>query len=108
MGKPGMLQSMGPQDSDLTVQLNLTEQIESVFVFLLWGTHHTDKYLQHGEVLNEPNEKLVFVDQPYLFVTSWTICSLLGSSVYGIVLARILVWVAFPSCRGSSRPRDQI
>ena len=32
--------------------------------------------------------------------------SLLGSSVYGILQARILEWVAMPS-RGSSRPRDQ-
>ena len=29
-------------------------------------------------------------------------CSLLGSSVHGILQARILEWVAMPSCRGSS------
>ena len=34
-------------------------------------------------------------------------CSPSGSSVHGILQARILVWVAMPSCRGSSRPRDQ-
>ena len=32
-----------------------------------------------------------------LCVTSWTICSLPGSSVHGIVQARILQWVAIPS-----------
>ena len=32
-------------------------------------------------------------------------CSLLGSSNRGILQARILEWVAVPSCRGSSRPR---
>ena len=32
-------------------------------------------------------------------------CSQLGSSVYGILQARILKWVALPSCRGTSRPR---
>ena len=30
-----------------------------------------------------------------------------GSSVHGILQARILAWVAVPSSRGSSRPRDQ-
>ena len=34
-------------------------------------------------------------------------CSPLDSSVHGISLARILEWVAMPSSRGSSRPRDQ-
>ena len=30
-----------------------------------------------------------------------------GSSVYGILQARILEWVVISSSRGSSRPRDQ-
>ena len=34
-------------------------------------------------------------------------CSLSGSSVHGILQVRILEWVAMPSSRGSSRPRDQ-
>ena len=34
-------------------------------------------------------------------------CSLPGSSVHGILQARILQWVAVPSSRGSSRSRDQ-
>ena len=34
-------------------------------------------------------------------------CSPPGSSVQVILQARILVWVALPSSRGSSRPRDQ-
>ena len=33
-------------------------------------------------------------------------CSPPGSSVYGIVQARILKWVALPSSRGSSWPKD--
>ena len=33
-------------------------------------------------------------------------CSLPGSTVHGILQARILEWVAVPSSRGSSRPRD--
>ena len=35
-------------------------------------------------------------------------CSPPGSSVRGIPQARILEWVAMPSTRGSSQPRDQI
>ena len=34
-------------------------------------------------------------------------CSLPGSSVHGILQARILEWVAMPSSRGSFQPRDQ-
>ena len=34
-------------------------------------------------------------------------CSPPGSSVHGILQARILKWVAMPSFRGSSQPRDQ-
>ena len=34
-------------------------------------------------------------------------CSLPGSSVHGIYQARLLEWVAMPSSRGSSWPRDQ-
>ena len=34
-------------------------------------------------------------------------CSLPGSSVHGILQARILEWAVMPSSRGSSRPRDQ-
>ena len=34
-------------------------------------------------------------------------CGPQGSSVHGILQARILEWVAMPSSRGSSRPRDR-
>ena len=34
-------------------------------------------------------------------------CSLPGSSVYGILQARVLEWVAISFSRGSSRPRDR-
>ena len=33
-------------------------------------------------------------------------CSLPGSSLRGILQARLLEWVAMPSSRRSSRPRD--
>ena len=43
-----------------------------------------------------------------LCVTLWDPmdCNLPGSSVHGILQARILEWVAMPSSRGSSWPRD--
>jgi len=34
-------------------------------------------------------------------------CSLPGSSVHGLLQARILEWVALPSSRGSFLPRDR-
>ena len=37
-----------------------------------------------------------------------TDCSPPGSSVHGILQARILEWAAVPSSKGSSQPRDQI
>ena len=33
-------------------------------------------------------------------------CSLPGSSIHGILQARVLEWIAMPSSRGSSWPRD--
>ena len=36
-----------------------------------------------------------------LFVTLWTVCSLPGSSVHGILRIRILEWVAVPFSKGS-------
>ena len=34
-------------------------------------------------------------------------CSPPGSSVHGILQARILEWIAMPSSRGPSQPRDR-
>ena len=35
-----------------------------------------------------------------------TLCNPMDYTVYGILQARILEWVAFPFSRGSSQPRD--
>ena len=43
----------------------------------------------------------------WLFATPWAGCSRPGSSVHGILQARILERVAIPFSRGSSQPRDQ-
>ena len=48
----------------------------------------------------------VLVTQSSLTLCDPLDCSLSGSSVHGILQARILEWVAIPFSRGSSRPRD--
>ena len=49
----------------------------------------------------------VLVTQWYLILCDPMNCSPPGSSVHGILQARILEWVAMTFSRGSSRPRDQ-
>ena len=49
----------------------------------------------------------VKVAQSCLALCSSMDSSLPGSSVDGILQARMLEWVAFPFSRGSSQPRDQ-
>ena len=44
--------------------------------------------------------------QSYLTLCNPMDCSPPRSSVHRIFQARVLVWVAMPSSRGSSRPRD--
>ena len=46
-------------------------------------------------------------DSLWVLVSSRTVCSPPGSSVHGILQARILEWVAAPFSRGSSQTRDQ-
>ena len=47
----------------------------------------------------------VLVAQPCLTLPDPKDCSPPGSSVHGILQARMLEWVTMPSSRGSSRPR---
>ena len=42
------------------------------------------------------------------FAAPWTVCSPPGSSVHGIVQARILDWVSISFSRGSSKPGSGI
>ena len=48
------------------------------------------------------------VIQSYTTLCNPMDCNPSGSPVHGILQARILEWVAMPSSRGSSQPRDQI
>ena len=49
---------------------------------------------------------LLLTAQSCLILCNSVDCSPPGSSVHGILQARILEWVAIPFFRGSSRPRD--
>ena len=49
----------------------------------------------------------VLITQSYPTLYDPMDCSPTGSSVHGILQARILEWVVIPFSRGSSRPRDQ-
>ena len=54
-----------------------------------------------------PHVFKVLVTQSCLTLCNSTNCSLPGSSVHGILQARVVDWVAIPFSRGSSLPRDQ-
>ena len=62
-------------------------------------------------ITTECHNSVIFVVVIYSLSGVWlfcdsTDCSPPGSSVHGILQARILEWVATPSSRGSSQPRD--
>ena len=87
MGKPGVLQSVELQ----RVRHNWgTEQQQQMFIFLdimpLTPNTACAQCVQLCDLMD---------------------CSPPGSSVHGISQARIPEWVAIPSSRGSSPPRDQ-
>ena len=50
---------------------------------------------------------MLMLSSVQLSATPWTATHQTPSSVYGILLARILEWVAMPSSRGSLQPRDR-
>ena len=63
----------------------------------------------HTQGQSWPAERVssVLVTQSCLTLCNPMDCSPPGSSVHGILQARILEWVAFPFNRGSSQPTDQ-
>ena len=70
--------------------------------------HPLSSFLSHSKTRSNSAEK-VKVLATYLSLTLYDPmdCSLPGSSVHGILQARILEWVAISFSRGSSPPRDQ-
>ena len=71
--------------------------------------------MQRALLLREEEQRrFTFLEQQFLTVlgSCLTLCnsmdhSLPGSSVHGILRARILKWVAIPFSKGPLRPRDQ-
>ena len=91
---------------------NSEEYVKNV-KFLLWfPTYGLCYFLIYLCMLHD----LCYFLKMYLCVISCSVvsnsllledCRLPGSSVHGILQARILEWVAIPFSRGSSWPRDQ-
>ena len=123
-GRPGVLQSMGSQS-----QTRLSDWIDTdrwyhiVFVFLwlisLFSITASKSYilLQNGEILFFFMVELysIVCMCMYMCVLSHfscvqlcdpMVCSLPGSSVHGILQARMPKWVAISTSRVSSWPRD--
>ena len=115
-GRPGVLQFMGSQriGHDWVTELNCVpgfvhifcklrvidfSQIPLMYTLLFSPLHRLKKprlACVHAKLL-----------QSYLILYNPMDCTLPGSSVYSILQARILEWVAMPSSRGSFWPRDQ-
>ncbi|KAB0341740.1 hypothetical protein FD754_018666 [Muntiacus muntjak] len=64
----------------------------------------TDEQSRNKNNSKKYNKRNIFRVQ--LFATPWTVAHP-GSSVRGLLQAKILEWVAMPSSRGSSQPRDR-
>ena len=104
--EPGGLQSIGSQSQTQLKRLSTAQSAENLkkperIRFRLASLDRV--YDPHMESL-----VVVLVAQSCLTLCNPTDCSLPGSCVHGILQARILEWVAMPSSRGSSRPRDRI
>ena len=92
-------------------ELDMTEQLSFHFTSLPTQEWNLGLLrLQADSLLSEPPGKHACMNAKLLQLCP-TLCdpmdnSLLGSSVRGILQARILEWVSRPSSRGSSQPRD--
>ena len=83
----------------------------------LSGTHETNIILlvNYNSVLKRETRKFYLLGALRILKVKVkfaqlcpTLCKPTDYTVYGILQARILEWVAFPFSRGSSQPRDQI
>ena len=77
-------------------------------ILLKSGSIHFTPKLPHHFVNEEDSVNVLFlVTQLCPILCDPTDCSPPGFSVHGILQARLLEWVAMPSSRASSQPRDQ-
>ena len=108
----------GHKELDMTEGLNWTEGLLTYWahwagcgshatIVLLFGvTSHASVAWFYCDDVFSSSSSLVAKSCPTL-ATPWTVSSLPGSSVLGILQTGILEWVAIPFSRGSCRPRDQ-
>ena len=98
-----------PNMSCRSLPIDNTRLTENPTDLLLKACHSTVSEIWGGiGHTTPPSAVLCLVTQscPTLFVTLWTVAHQAPLSM-GILQARILEWVAMPSSRGSSQPRDQ-
>ena len=101
--RPGVLWFMGSQrvGHDWATDLIWSDAAEGVHMGMhtcVWNIYiHTHTYLCTCMLSHSGR----------IWLYNPTDCSWPGSSVHGILHARILAWVAMPSSRGSFQPRDR-
>ena len=78
-----------------------------ILIICTQGTEYFTLALLEFEVWKEMLDIASMLSRFSLALCDLMGCSPPGSSVCGIFQARILEWVAMPSSRGSSQPRDQ-
>ena len=93
------------KNSSLIVHILCTLNLKLFFVRTTEALWHF-KVSDNGSQKNVTNHRLGVHAELCLTLCDPMDCSPPGSSVHGIFQARILEWVAMPSSRGSSRPRD--
>ena len=87
--------------------LPVTDGQASVRGASTWAPRFLTICLQVSEMLSQPlSEWVSEVTQLCPTLCDHMDCSLPGSSLHGILQARVLEWVAISFSRGSSRPRD--
>ena len=77
-----------------------------IYAYKLFKTFHKRIFYEILSALKKIVNTLLCVLSCIQLVCNPVDCSLAGSSVYGILQARILEWVAIAFSRGSSQPRD--
>ena len=99
------LQDWGCKEATRQADRTLSEGTKGKWLLLSTSPIHQEAHPQTaGNLLSC---SVYLVTQSCLTLCNTMDCSLPGSSVHGIIQARILEWVAMPSSKQSSQPRDQ-
>ena len=103
--------NIAPLHSEIqTSELELWHTWTCVFKFLVKKKHfgqEKNQYAIDPKGMKGMKVKEMIVAQLCLTLWDPMDCSLPGSSVLGLLQARILEWLAIPFSRGSSQPRDR-